>query len=43
MYPFLAVLYYRLAKDEEREIEERFGEEYRRYKKRTAMFVPFLF
>jgi protein-S-isoprenylcysteine O-methyltransferase Ste14 len=34
------VLYYFLAKDEERRMLNRFGEGYRRYMERTGMFVP---
>lgn len=42
MWPILAVLYYRLARKEERDMEEEFGEEYRRYKESTGMFLPSL-
>ena len=41
MWPVLAVLYHRLAKEEEKELEERFGEEYLKYKRRVSMFIPF--
>lgn len=40
MYPILAALYYRLAREEEKEMEERFGKEYVQYKHTTPMFVP---
>lgn len=40
MFPVLVVLYYRLARREEREIEAEFGEAYREYKARTGMFFP---
>ena len=34
------VLYYFLAKDEERRMLGRYGESYRRYQERTGMFLP---
>ena len=34
------VLYYFLAKDEERRMLDRYGESYRRYQERTGMFLP---
>ena len=40
LWPILAILYYRLAKEEEKEMEERFGEEYRKYKHMVPMFIP---
>lgn len=40
MWPVLAYLYYRLAKREEGCMEEEFGDEYRRYRSRTSMFLP---
>ena len=40
LWPVLVVSYYRLAKKEDKEMEERFGEEYRKYKHRVPMFVP---
>lgn len=42
MWPTLAFLYYRLAKKEEEEMEKKFGERYREYKRRVPMFIPFL-
>lgn len=39
MWPILTVAYYRLAKREERDMEERFGEEYLQYKMRMPMFL----
>jgi protein-S-isoprenylcysteine O-methyltransferase Ste14 len=36
----LALLYYRLAKEEEKSIEEKFGEEYQKYKNTVPMFIP---
>lgn len=32
--------YYRIAKEEERVLIERFGEEYREYQKKVGMFIP---
>jgi protein-S-isoprenylcysteine O-methyltransferase Ste14 len=40
LWPILAVLYYRLAKREDKENEGRFGEEYRKYKRTVPMFLP---
>lgn len=40
MYPVLIGMYYRLTKKEEKKLEERFGEEYRKYKEKAAMFIP---
>lgn len=40
MAPILVVAYYRLARREERELEERFGEVYREYKRKTSMLIP---
>jgi protein-S-isoprenylcysteine O-methyltransferase Ste14 len=42
LWPILAVVYYRLAKEEDEEMEERFGEEYRKYKQMVPMFIPHL-
>lgn len=41
MFPFLMYMYYRLAKKEEKEMVEKFGDEYLEYMKRTGMFLPF--
>lgn len=41
MFPFLVYMYYRLGRKEEKEMVERFGDEYREYIKRTRMFLPF--
>jgi len=43
MWPILAFAYYRLAKQEESEMEQRFGEEYAAYKRRVPMFIPLFF
>jgi protein-S-isoprenylcysteine O-methyltransferase Ste14 len=40
LWPVLAVVYYRLAKDEDKEIEEQFGEEFREYKRSVPAFLP---
>ncbi len=40
MWPVLVLMYYRLAKREEREAIEAFGERYEEYKKQTPMFLP---
>lgn len=40
LWPVIAVLYYRLAKTEEKDSEELFGEEYRKYKKSVPMLIP---
>lgn len=40
LYPALVVLYYRLAKEEDKEMEKQFGEEYNEYKRKTPMFIP---
>jgi protein-S-isoprenylcysteine O-methyltransferase Ste14 len=39
MWPILLIMYIRLAKKEEKEIEEKFGEEFVRYKEETAMLI----
>jgi len=40
MWPVLMLMYYRLARREEKEMEERFGEKYLSYKRRVPMFLP---
>ncbi len=40
MWPLLVVQYYRLARREEAEMIEEFGEEYVRYMEKTPMFLP---
>ncbi len=41
MWPILMVMYYRLAKKEEKDMEKEFGKQYVEYKKQTSMFFPF--
>ena len=41
LWPVLVIIYYRLARKEEREIEAEFGEKYREYKSKVSMFMPF--
>ena len=40
MSPILLLMYYRLARREEREMESRFGEQYIAYRQRVPMFWP---
>jgi protein-S-isoprenylcysteine O-methyltransferase Ste14 len=40
LWPVLAVVYHRLAKEEDKENEERFGEEFRKYKRTVPAFIP---
>lgn len=40
MWPILAVLYYRLAKQEEKEMELKFGEKYKEYVGQVPMLLP---
>jgi hypothetical protein len=40
LWPALVVLYYHLAKKEDEEMEEKFGEEYQTYSRSTPMFIP---
>lgn len=42
LYSLLLVLYYKLAKREELDIEKEFGSEYLEYKKKTKMFIPYI-
>ncbi|MDO8686508.1 MAG: methyltransferase domain-containing protein, partial [Clostridiales bacterium] len=42
MWPVLVVMYYRLAKKEEKEALEAFGERYEDYKRNTPMFLPLI-
>jgi protein-S-isoprenylcysteine O-methyltransferase Ste14 len=40
MYPILLVLYYKLARREEKLLQKEFGDAYLKYKKSTPMFFP---
>lgn len=40
IWPVLALLYYRLAKIEEREAQAKYGEEFSQYKQATPRFIP---
>lgn len=40
LWPVLAILYYRLAKMEEKEAEAKYGEEFNTYKRTVPMFIP---
>lgn len=40
LWPILALLYYRLAKEEEKSMEDKFGGEYQKYKDKVPMFIP---
>mgnify|MGYP000227018890 CR=1 FL=1 len=42
MWPILMVVYYRLARKEEREVEAQFGQGYAAYRENTKMFIPFI-
>lgn len=40
MWPFLAVMYYKLAKREEKDIVKKYKRKYLKYKKEVPMFIP---
>lgn len=40
LWPVLAIIYHKLAKTEEKDAEEKFGEEYLKYKRSVPMFIP---
>ncbi len=42
LYPVMVVVYLRLAKREEQDMLNEFGEEYRSYMKKTKRFIPFI-
>ncbi len=41
MYPILVIMYYFLARREETELKQQFGEAYQAYRQKTPMFWPF--
>jgi protein-S-isoprenylcysteine O-methyltransferase Ste14 len=41
LWPVLVIIYYRLARKEERDVESKFGEKYREYRAKVSMFLPF--
>ena len=43
LFPVIVIIYYRLAKKEEKKCEDKFGEEYHQYKRMVPMFIPFTF
>ena len=40
MWPILTLMYYRLARKEEKEMESRFGDKYVAYRQQVPMFLP---
>ncbi|MBN20972.1 MAG: isoprenylcysteine carboxyl methyltransferase [Bdellovibrionaceae bacterium] len=40
MFPVLLFMYYRLARKEEKDMENEFGDKYRQYSKKTPRFIP---
>ena len=40
MWPFLFVMYYRLAQREEKDVQKKYKRKYLRYKKEVPMFIP---
>lgn len=40
LFPVIVIAYYTLAKREEQEMVEKFGEQYREYQRRVPMFIP---
>lgn len=40
LWPILTLLYYRLAKEEEKSMEKEFGEKHREYRNMVPMFIP---
>jgi len=42
LWPLLVILYYRLAREEAKEMEEKFGEKFRKYEQNVPLFIPHL-
>ena len=42
LFPFLVIMYYKLAKREERDIEKKYKRKYLNYKKKVPMFIPYI-
>ena len=42
LWPLLVILYYRLAREEAKELEEKFGEKFRKYEQNVPLFIPHL-
>lgn len=40
LFPVIVMVYFLLARSEERKVEEQFGDEYRAYRERVPMFAP---
>lgn len=40
MWPFLAVMYYKLARREEKDVQKKYKREYLEYKNKVPMFIP---
>lgn len=43
MYPILVIVYYFLARKEDKELRNEFGDEYEEYRESTPMFIPIRF
>lgn len=40
LWPILVILYYNLAKEEDKEMEKKFGEQFTKYKNKVPKFIP---
>ena len=43
MWPILIIMYYKIARNEEKEMKERFGDRYSFYMEKVPMFIPRVF